>query len=525
MPVRPPVPSAGALLARWARERGDRPALADHRQTITYGQLERSVAAAAGAMAGLGVRQGDRVAASIPSGVDVVVAFWATQCLGAVWVGVLPALSERERAEQLADSGAMLYIATPETARLGPERPATLAIVVEAGSEGPGGSEWDRLCAAAEPSGGTAFPPPDPDAPATIAYTSGTTGRPKGVVHSQRNLLLPGSVLLSMGLYRQKWVFGVCHPVTQLNLMLTGPVLAALAGQCCVLTSTTDPVELSRWVRRFGVNAMAVVPTVLHGFVTEPGVRSEDLRSLEGLTVGGARCPVELRHQLRARHGLEFTLRYGQTEVPTVISLELPGLPLPVGSAGRPAPHLRVRAVDREGRALPAGEQGEICIFPAADGRWARAWRPMLEYWHRPGETAARLRGGMLHTGDMGTVGEDGSLFLLGRLDDVVIRGGANVFPAEVERVILEDARVDTCAVFGVADERLGEQIVAAVTVRRGCHVTPEEIVSRCRGGLAHYKVPHHVAVVEELPRTPIGKVDRTALRQLHAPDPEAPAR
>jgi acyl-CoA synthetase (AMP-forming)/AMP-acid ligase II len=175
-------------------------------------------------------------------------------------------------------------------------------------------------------------------------------------------------------------------------------------------------------------------------------------------------------------------------------------------------PHVDVRVVGDDDRELPPGKVGEICVAPRTDGPWAGVYTPMLGYWNRAEATRTALRGGMFHSGDLGVIEHDGCLYFRGRLNDLIIRGGANVYPAEVERVLQEDTRVAGCAVVGKPDDRLGERVVAFVELARGVRVSADELRARCEANLARYKVPEQFVFVTELPRNAMGKVQKRAL-------------
>ena len=178
-------------------------------------------------------------------------------------------------------------------------------------------------------------------------------------------------------------------------------------------------------------------------------------------------------------------------------------------------PHVEIRVLDDAGRPCPAGEVGEVCVAPAGSGPWAGVYTPMLGYWNQPEATARALRDGVLHTGDLGTLDASGQLRIVDRRQDLILRGGANVYPAEVERVLHEDARVAACAVLGRPDQRLGERVVAVVQLEPGAQADAAELVAHCRAKLARYKVPDEIRFEAELPRTPMGKIRKHELGRL----------
>jgi len=269
-----------------------------------------------------------------------------------------------------------------------------------------------------------------------------------------------------------------------------------------VVIDRADPAGLADWIRRERVEAVSVVPTVLADLLTSSDVDPADLASLVRVGVGGARCPRAVRDVYRDRLGLPLISGYGFTEAPTSVAVERADGPFHPGASGWPLPYVDISIRD-----------GEICVAPAAKGPWAGVYTPFLGYWGRADATAEVLRDGVFHTGDVGHLGDDGALYVDDRMVDVIVRGGANVYPAEVERVILEDDRVADCAVVGRYDERLGERVTAHVELLAGSSVTADELEARCRAELAHYKVPDQWIFVDALPRNTAGKVLKAELR------------
>jgi long-chain acyl-CoA synthetase len=240
-------------------------------------------------------------------------------------------------------------------------------------------------------------------------------------------------------------------------------------------------------------------------------VAPEDLASLREVWTGGADCPESIRTAFEDRFGLPVLATYGLSEAPTVVAIDpVDGRHVP-GASGRPLPHLAVRIAGSDGGTLPPGETGELCVSPApGDDRY----RLMLGYWNRPDASFETLAGGELHTGDLGFVDDEGYLHLRDRKSLVIIRGGANVYPAEDERVLVEAPGVRAGAVFGVPDERLGERVVAVVETDAGAPLDEEAVRTHCLANLARYKVPERFVVVPGLPRNAMGKIVRAELPQ-----------
>ena len=480
--------------------RPDAPALVAPSGTLSYAELDRAADAAAGALWQLGVRPGDRVAACLPNDFDIVVAFHGTQRAGAIWAGV-------NEAYPAAEQQAIVDLVTPAVVLAGPRWKATAAQVI-------GTAAWRSLLAAAPAAPRVAA---DPDAPAGIGFTSGTTGTPKGIVHSQRNLLLPGEVLVATRGWGPGLRKGDCLPLTLLNMQVLTTLLTARAGGCCVLTGRRDAEGVAEWIAAERVTVWNGVPAQLHDLARRPEF---DLSSLAEVWCGGAGTPEELRRAFEDAYHVPVRATYGLSEAPTVVAIDPVGAPARPGVSGRLLPHLDVAAYSADGRRLPPGQQGELRLAPAATGQWAGAWTPALGEWR----DGAVVPAGTVPsptvpfpTGDIGTVSADGWLTVTDRKKLIIVRGGANVYPAEVERVIRRHPAVAEVAVFGIPDERLGEKVAALVQLRDSPDLKADltAIESLCRAELARYKVPDEWGTVGQFPLNAMGKIIRTGLVAL----------
>ncbi|MFI5048049.1 MAG: class I adenylate-forming enzyme family protein [Acidimicrobiia bacterium] len=461
----------------------------------SYADFDALADRAAHALRDLGVARGDRVAAALPNDIDVIAVFHGAMRLGAVWVGVNRILAAPEKRYVLEDCDAALLVCDPPTAeQLGDVRGVRLVV-----TGGEGGDEWRDAVARA-----SAEPVPrdvDPHAPAGIAYTSGTTGFPKGALHSQHNLLVPGAALVWSRGYDARLRKGDFLALTILNMQVLTTLLTAQAGGCAVVMDRNDAVGVAEWIRRERVTTWNGPPALIHSLATDDRVRAADLETLDEVWNGGSDCPEPLRAAFAAKFGLPVLGTYGLTEAPTVVSIDdRDGTHVP-GASGRPLPHLSVRAVD-----------GELCVGGVDDGPWAGVYRLMLGYWRRPEPTAETLRDGVLHTGDLGHVDDEGNVFIRDRKSLVILRGGGNVYPAEVERVVHELPAVAACAVVGIPDERLGERVGAVVELAPGATISDEELTAHCAANLARYKVPERWVFVGEMPRNAMGKIKRPEL-------------
>lgn len=494
----------------------DQVALVGSGARYTYAQVDAAANRAANALAGLGVGPGDRVAASLANHPDIVIAFLGAMRLGAVWVGLNRVLAPPEMAALLDDSGSSVLITDRDNAA-----GEWAGRVIDATVGGPGErgdrSEWAELVEAARPDRPRVTV--DPLAPAAIAYTSGTTGQPKGVVHSQHNLITFGAVTRVDGNWRAVPCQASVLALTILNLIVLGPLLVWQLDGKCVCIDRHDPETIARWVRDEAVESFSAVPTIVYDLVNSDTIDAADLASLTTIGAGGMALSPELRDRYRKRFGKEVLPSYGLTEAPTAVTSNDPARAFPPGSSGRALPHMDVTIRDPQGRVLPAGQEGEICVAPAVDGDLAGVYTPFLGYWGRPDATVQTLRGGVLHTGDMGSLDGQGELFVHGRSSDMILRGGANVYPAEVERVLAAEPGIAAAAVVGRPDERLGEKIVAFVQPVPGVRLDPAWLREFCLARLARSKIPDCFVLVDDMPRNAMGKVIKPALREEVPPE------
>ena len=499
-PARPAVPGGGPqstadLLAPGLADSPDSLALVGSGGRYTFRELDREVARAARVFDELGARAGDRVAVCLPNDVDIAIHFLASQRLGLIWVGLQSALAPPEKAALLGDCGAGWLLADPRT--LDALRGEALLATLHTSSL----DAWRSQLAAADPLSSRAAV--DPFAPAAIGYTSGTTGQPKGVVHSQHNLMLAGAMLVLEG-GRSGGAVGVVLSLTLLNMIVRTLVAAFVGGRALVCLDRHEATVLAAAVEREQLRSLDLVPTLAHDLLQNE-VASAQLASLEDVAIGGAGCPPAIVEGLQGRFGIAASLAYGMTEAPTAVART--GSSNGAGSCARAVPQVEVTVVGTDGIALGPGEIGELCVGPATSGAYAGVYTPMLGYWNRPEATQRALRGGCYYTGDLGEIGTDGCIRVHGRKSERILRGGANVHPPEVERALEGHPAVRGAAVFGVPDDRLGEVVVAAVELVAGAGVESAVLLEHAAKQLARYKLPARVHFVEALPRNALGKV------------------
>jgi long-chain acyl-CoA synthetase len=464
----------------------DTTALAAEGLEYSYKTIARVSAEVAGLLRARGVGPGDRVGMMLPNVPHFAAIYYGILRLGAVVVPMNPLLRARETAHLVTDSGAVAVFAWHDAPG---EIPAG-AIVVRPG-------DFEEMLAEAPPL--AAVEDRRDDDTAVILYTSGTTGAPKGAELTHANLLRNAEL---------------CADVSGL-----GPATVTLAalplfhafGQTCALNATLLVGGRVTLMRRFdgagalaqieheGVTALLGVPTMYAAMAHHPDVATRDLSSLAVCTSGGAAMPVELLHEVEARFGCVVLEGYGLSETSPTATFNTRGRPRKAGSVGRPLRGVEIRVADDDGRALEVGAVGEVLI---------RGHNVMKGYWGRPEATREAIDAdGWFRSGDLGRFDADGDLFIVGRAKEMIIRGGFNVYPREIEEVLHEHPAVEEAAVFGIPHPDLGEEVVAVVAARAGGAVAPEELVAYVKARVAAYKYPRRVRVLAALPKGPTGKI------------------
>jgi long-chain acyl-CoA synthetase len=506
------APDVSRLLSDGARDLPDHEALVCGDRRWTYAQLDASVNRGARALSELGIRAGDRVACSLPNCPEIVIAFLSAMRIGAIWVGINRVLAPPEKRGILQDCDATLFLsdrAGVEAISAG-STPARRVVVAADEAD-----SWFTLAEsmADDPLDHVL----DPQGPAAIAYTSGTTGEPKGAVHSQRNLILLAIGQRELGRIFDEARIGVVLPLTLLNFQALAVVAALFVRGTCIIVRRANAKELASTIQRDRIQVFSGVPTLIHDLLNDPSIGREDLESLRFVAVGGAEMPDDFRRKFEDQFGFSLAHSYGLTETLNGCISELPGESHRPGTCGRAYPTLEASIRDHAGTRLPSGEDGELWIGPRTNGPFAGLYTPMLGYWNRPAESADSLRNGMLRTGDIAHMDDDGYVYIRGRRNEMIIRGGANVYPADVEAALRRHPAVHDAAVVGVSDDRLGQRVVAYVeTVPDRSTSDPDELLEYCRANLAFYKVPSEIFLCE-MPRNVMGKVQKHLLSPTRA--------
>ncbi len=534
--VQPPLPSyasgtstvpllgdtIGADLDRTVARVGEREALVECAtgRRFTYPQFAAEVDAVALGLDALGVAKGDRVGIWAPNCAEWAFVQYATAKLGAVLVNINPAYRTHELAYVLRQAGISMLVSAPDF-----KTSDYRAMVAEVRGECPqlrevvflGDPGWDRLLEtgragdrdllarrAAELSA---------DDPINIQYTSGTTGFPKGATLTHHNLLNNGFFVGEGCGYTEE--DRICIPVPYYHCfgMGMGNLAATSHGATMVIPAPGfDPAATLRAVQEERCTSLYGVPTMFIAELALPDLADYDLSSLRTGIMAGSPCPVEVMKRVVAEMGMtEVTICYGMTETSPVSTQTGADddLDRRTSTVGRVHPHLEVKIVDpATGLTVPRGEPGELCT---------RGYSVMLGYWDEPEKTAEVIDAARwMHTGDLAVMDAEGYVNIVGRIKDMVIRGGENVYPREVEEFLYTHPDVVDAQVIGVPDERFGEELMAWVRLREGAEpLTVEALRAFCAGKLAHYKVPRYVKVVDAFPMTVTGKIRKVEMREV----------
>lgn len=495
------------LVDRNARKYPYKVALCSRERKVSYQELRSMVLSITGALAAMGISHGDRVATLMLNRVELLVAYLALFRLGAILVPLNTRLAEPEWRYILEDSEAVALLSEEGFARVLHSLRESLQGVREVvcvGAGGKGMREWEEL---------ESFPPleepprePGLEEDLYILYTSGTTGRPKGAVITHMNFLWNAINGQVSGGFSGRDVVYYGLPLFH-GAAMGGCFATLLLGGKVVLRPRFDPSELLLLIQEERITRLPAVPPMLSAIMQIPDLEKWDLSSLRTFNTGATIIPQALKKRLLERFPwVDVVDSYGLTEA-TSYCTTLPGKDFLErnASVGKPHAYVEIRVVDEQGRDLAAGEVGEILV---------RGPNVMRGYWKRPQETMEALKDGWLHTGDLGRLDEDGYLYLVDRKKDMIISGGENIYPREVEEVLSLHPGVLEAAVVGLPDQHWGEKVVAYVVAKQRYCISHQELDQHCRKSLAGYKCPRQYFFVEELPRTSTGKVLKRALRE-----------
>jgi fatty-acyl-CoA synthase len=508
----------GANLERAVREHGDREALVSCAQgrRYNYAELGAAVDELARALLGAGLVKGDRLGIWSPNCVEWTLVQYASARLGVILVNINPAYRTSELEYALGQSGCRWIIAAPEC-----KGSDFGAMIEEVRVSLPalersilfGTPEWDQLAGAPldhdalrERAGTLDF-----DDPINIQYTSGTTGFPKGATLTHHNIL--NNANIAGGLLRYTEADRVCIPVPLYHCfgMVLGNLGSATHGSCVVYPAETfEPEATLRACAEERCTSLYGVPTMFIAMLEHPVLAEVELGSLRTGIMAGSPCPIEVMKRVSSEMGIDqMGIAFGMTETsPASTQVRVDDtLEHRCGTVGEAMPHTEIKIVDpTTGRTQPRGEPGEFL---------ARGYLVMRGYWNDPERTADAIdSAGWMHTGDLATLDDEGYVRIVGRIKDMIIRGGENVYPREIEEFLYTHPDVADVQVIGVPDERLGEELMAWVVARPGASLTDDGIKEFCRGQIAHYKVPRYIKFVDEFPMTVTGKVQKFKMRE-----------
>jgi long-chain acyl-CoA synthetase len=502
------IPDIAARLRLTAERHPDRPALICGDETWTYGELHERVDRATAALQELGVAPGDRVALVLGNTPAFVEVYAAILRAGAAFVPLLPGLAPDELRHALADSGARIVVVGPERANdlaaLADELP-DLERLLAVGAPDAGLDAWE---ARVERAGAPTRVARAAEDLAALVYTSGTTGRPKGAVLTRGNLSANQTQSLA-GRFEvgPQDVVLLVLPLAHIYALNVGLGACMAVGACMLIVERFDPEETLRAMAEHRVTVVLGAPPMYVAWLESGLLGDADLSSVRLAVSGAAPLPVQVLSRFQEATGLAIEEGYGLTEAsPSVTSNSMAPRPRP-GSVGLPLPGVELRIVDEDGRDVEPGDPGEV---------WVRGPNVFQGYHGQPEATAETLTpDGWLKTGDIGSRDGDGFLYLVDRLRDLIIVNGFNVYPREVERVLLTHDAVSQAAVVGEPHPLTGDAVVAHVVPRPDAEVDPQALIDLCRQQLARYKAPTRVVVVDRLPHTATGKLRRGMLRTV----------
>ena len=518
----------GENLRRVAARFGDREAMVDvpSGRRWTYRQLDADTDTLARGLLAAGIGTGERVGIWSPNCPEWVLLQYATAKMGAILVNINPAYRTHELAYVLRQAGIKLLVSA-ESFKTSDYR----AMVGEVRGDLPGLEDvifistegWDKLLAAGVAAADAAAAGDEPDAlaareatlafddPINIQYTSGTTGFPKGATLSHHNILNNGFFIGEYCRYTEADRVAIPVPFYHCFGMVLGNLAAVTHGATIVIPAPGfEPAATLRAVQQERCTSLYGVPTMFIAELALPDFASYDLSSLRTGIMAGSPCPVEvMKRVVSEMHMEEVTIAYGMTETSPVSAQTRADEELErrVSTVGRVHPHVEVKVIDPEtGRVLPRGTPGEMCT---------RGYSVMLGYWDDPERTAEVIDAARwMHTGDLAVMDDAGYLNIVGRIKDLVIRGGENIYPREVEEFLYGHPQIEDVQVIGVPDEKYGEELCAWIRVRGGAELTAGDIRAYCTGKIAHYKIPRYVRLTTEFPMTVTGKIQKYKMRE-----------
>jgi fatty-acyl-CoA synthase len=530
----------GDMLDRTAEKFPENDALISRHQNIryTYREFNEKVNECARALLAIGIQKGDRVGVWAPNCAEWTIVQFATSKIGAIQVNINPSYRLHELRYALNQSGCsaivtatafksshyvdMLYELCPELNHCQPgqlesaEVPALKTVVRLHSDASPGMYDWEGLLAFAKQKTladlKNVQQKLSADEPINIQYTSGTTGFPKGATLSHHNILNNGYLVAEIMRFTDQDRLVIPVPLYHCFGMVMGNLGCVSHGATIIYANDGfDPDLVLQAVEEEKATALYGVPTMFIAELESPNFKKYNLSSLRTGIMAGASCPVGVMKKVNTLMNMaEVEIAYGMTETSPVSTQTRHDAPLEkrVGTVGRVMPHTEIKIIDPEtGLTVPIGEKGELCT---------RGYCVMLGYWNDTEKTKAAIDDARwMHTGDLATMDEEGYINIVGRIKDMVIRGGENVYPKEIEEFLFGHPNISDVQVIGVPDQKYGEEIMAWIKLKEGESATEEDIKAYCKGKIAHYKIPRYIKFTDSFPMTVTGKIRKVEMREI----------
>lgn len=484
-------------------------------EVILNVQIEKIGRQFAQFLASLGISKGDRVLVCMPNRPEVVYAYQGILRSGAIVIPVMHLLHEKEINFIIDNSEAKAVITSsdilPKIKRAVKQLPQHIKIVSVDSTELRQMNQveivqWSKSISVNQLFDEKKLKIQESDT-AVILYTSGTTGKPKGVMLTHRNL---SANLLASAQLQPEDERGTTLGILPLAHVYGFGVMNGCfyRGNSVVIFSKFDVDKVFQAIEKHKVKSFAAVPAMVHAMLSSSNSSKYDLSSLEAVGSGSAALPISLRTKFQKKFNVEVRDAYGLSEASPGVATQRRDMPIKEGSVGVPLPGVQIKIVDDDGKELPTGEVGELIV---------KGDNVTPGYYKNPKATKEALKNGWLHTGDIAKVDEDGYLYIVDRKKDLIIRGGFNIYPRDLEELIVKHEAVSEVAVIGVPSERMGEEVVACVVKKAGYDVTESQLIEYCQQHLAKYKTPKQIIFFDELPRNGVGKILKIKLKELYA--------